>query len=147
MTLTSRDLQALAARQVLADSVAESLRPALAARQVLADSVAESLRPALAVYRQQMWLATQAGEAIMVQTANPADELVPVETSAIGAPGVRSPITILALRVLLAAIVECLIIVVWQEKNHSPEDALLNTFFVIATWWQLDDALWKWLSR
>jgi len=131
MALTIRDLQAA---------------PAIAARQQLADRMLESLAPAIAA-RQQMWSATQLGEAITIRTADLADELVRAEISATGAPGVRLPIALLVMRVLLAVIVECLIIVVWQAKKDAPEDALMGTFFAIATWWQLDDALWKWLSR
>jgi hypothetical protein len=65
------------------------------------------------------------------------------------APSVQSPvIQALVIRIILAAVIQSLIVAMWQEgRDSTPAAALSAIFGVIVAWYQLDEAIWKKFSE
>jgi hypothetical protein len=86
----------------------------------------------------------------MAARVQPAHDVLPKEDTLMTiAPSVQSPvIQALVIRIILAAVIQSLIVAMWQEgRDSTPAAALSAIFGVIVAWYQLDEAIWKKFSE
>jgi hypothetical protein len=166
MALDANDLRARQAHRRRAQEVARTAGPAITIGRWLSeqmaaaagwDSIGRRLSEQMAAAagwdsiggygRQVQSMLNQLTMAVGVQ---PPHDVLPEEDALMTiAPSVQSPvIEALVIRVILAAVIQSLIVAMWQEgRDSTPAAALSAIFGVIVAWYQLDEAIWKRFSE
>ena len=149
MALDVNDLRAREAHLLRAQEMARTVGPAFTIGRRLSEQMAAAAgMNSLGLHGRQV--EAMINQLTMVATASPAHVIFPAEETRVTiAPSVQSRvIQALVIRVMLAAIVQSLIVAMWQEgRDSTPAAALSAIFAVIVAWYQLDEAIWNRFSE